>query len=178
MIQAPIEQKVPAWSPDGKWIAHWEGVEMTHMSKFTGVRNRQRDQMISRTFHVWVVVSDGRNRRKVGRGDDPTWSPNSFVTRAFPDPKRGSPIVIVETLIRGKGIAHRATGKKLGPIHLGAATSQEAMSDKSGLDRIVHYPAPTSRSSWTSCSPSTLRRVWANSTRTSSPALLELSSID
>ena len=93
VIQAPIEQKVPAWSPDGKWIAHWEGVEMTHMSKFTGVRNRQRDQMISRTFRVWVVVSDGRNRRKVGRGDDPTWSPDSFVTRAFPDPKRGSPIV-------------------------------------------------------------------------------------
>ena len=27
-IEAPIEQKVPAWSPDGKWIAHWEGVEM------------------------------------------------------------------------------------------------------------------------------------------------------
>lgn len=36
-IEAPIEQKVPAWSPDGKWIAHWEGVEMGHMSKFTGV---------------------------------------------------------------------------------------------------------------------------------------------
>ena len=34
-IKAPIEQK-PSWSHDGKWIAHWEGVEMIHMSKFTG----------------------------------------------------------------------------------------------------------------------------------------------
>ena len=94
-IKAGIEQKVPAWSPDGKWIAHWEGVEMIHMSKFTGVPNPQRDQMIASTFHVWVVGSDGKNRRKVGRGDDPTWSPDGFVTRAFPDPKRGGPIVMV-----------------------------------------------------------------------------------
>ena len=94
-IKAPFEQKVPAWSPDGKWIAHWEGVEMIHMSKFTGVPNPQRDQMIASTFHVWVVGSDGKNRRKVGRGDDPTWSPDGFVTRAFPDPKRGGPIVMV-----------------------------------------------------------------------------------
>ena len=94
-IKAPFEQKVPAWSPDGKWIAHWEGVEMIHMSKFTGVPNPQRDQMIASTFHVWVVGSDGKSRRKVGRGDDPTWSPDGFVTRAFPDPKRGGPVVMV-----------------------------------------------------------------------------------
>ena len=94
-IKAPFEQKVPAWSPDGKWIAHWEGVEMIHMSKFTGVPNLRRDQMIAGTFHVWVVGSDGKSRRKVGRGDDPTWSPDGFVTRAFPDPKRGGPVVMV-----------------------------------------------------------------------------------
>lgn len=97
VIKAPIEQKVPAWSPDGKWIAHWEGVEMVHMSKFTGVPNPQRDRLISETFHVWVVGSDGRGRRKVGRGDDPSWSPDGFVTRAFPDPKRGGPKVMIET---------------------------------------------------------------------------------
>ncbi len=96
-IKAPIEQKVPAWSPDGKWIAHWEGVEMVHMSKFTGVPNRERDRMISATFHVWVVGSDGKNRRKAGRGDDPTWSPDGFVTRAFPDPQRGGPKIMIET---------------------------------------------------------------------------------
>ncbi len=96
-IEAPIEQKVPAWSPDGKWIAHWEGVEMVHMSKFTGLPNPQRDRLISETFHVWVVGSDGKNRRKVGRGDDPTWSPDGFVTRAFPDQKRGGPKVMIET---------------------------------------------------------------------------------
>ncbi|MFT4551322.1 MAG: hypothetical protein ACI9MB_005303, partial [Verrucomicrobiales bacterium] len=85
------------WSPDGKWIAHWEGVEMVHMSKFTGVPNPQRDRLISETFHVWVVGSDGMNRRKFGRGDDPTWSPDGFVTRAFPDQKRGGPKVMIET---------------------------------------------------------------------------------
>jgi Tol biopolymer transport system component len=96
-LKLPIEQKVPTWSPDGKWIAHWEGVEMIHMSQFTGFKNPKRDQQISATFHVWVVGSDGKNRRKVGRGDDPTWSPDGYVTRAFPDPKRGGPKVMVET---------------------------------------------------------------------------------
>ena len=96
-IKAPIEQKVPTWSPNGKWIAHWEGVEMIHMSKFKGVHNPQRDRMISSTFHVWVVGSDGKNRRKFGRGDDPTWSPDGYVTRAFPDPKRGGPKIMVDT---------------------------------------------------------------------------------
>lgn len=96
-IKAPIEQKVPTWSPNGKWIAHWEGVEMIHMSKFTGVHNPQRDRMISSTFHVWVVGSDGKNRRKFGRGDDPTWSPDGYVTRAFPDHKRGGPKIMVDT---------------------------------------------------------------------------------
>jgi hypothetical protein len=96
-IKAPVEQKVPAWSPDGKWIAHWEGVEMIHNSKFTGIPNPQRDQQITETFHVWVVGSDGKNRRKVGRGDDPTWSPDGFVTRAFPDQERGGPKVMIET---------------------------------------------------------------------------------
>ncbi len=96
-IKAPIEQKVPVWSPDGKRIAHWEGVEMVHLSKFTGVPNPERDRLISATFHVWVVGSDGKNRRNAGRGDDPTWSPDGFVTRAFPDPKRGGPKIMIET---------------------------------------------------------------------------------
>ena len=96
-IEAPIEQKVPAWSPDGKWIAHWEGVEMVYMSKFTGVPNPQRDRLISETFHVWVVGSNGKNRKRIGPGDDPSWSPDGFVTRAFPDPKRGGPKIVIET---------------------------------------------------------------------------------
>ena len=95
-LNLAIEQKVPAWSPDGKWIAHWEGVEIVHMSKFTGVENRERDQKIAATFHVWVARADGSNRRKSGRGDDPTWSPDGFVTRAFPDQKRGGPKIMVE----------------------------------------------------------------------------------
>lgn len=96
-LDLPFEQKVPCWSPDGKWIAHWEGVEMIHMSPYTGIQDPKRDQQISATFHVWVCSSEGGKRRKVGRGDDPTWSPDGFVTRAFPDPKRGGPMIVVET---------------------------------------------------------------------------------
>ena len=96
-LKLPIEQKVPAWSPDGKWIAHWEGVEMIHMSPFTGVKDAKRDQRISDTFTVWVVESDGTHRRKVGRGDDPTWSPDGYVTRAFPEPEWGGPKIMIET---------------------------------------------------------------------------------
>jgi dipeptidyl aminopeptidase/acylaminoacyl peptidase len=95
-LDLPIEQKVPSWSPDGKWIAHWEGVEMIHMSRFTGKRVPKRDQLIAATFHVWVVGSDGKNKRKAGRGDDPNWSPDGFVTRSFPDPKRGGANVMIE----------------------------------------------------------------------------------
>jgi len=96
-LKLPIEQKVPAWSPDGKWIAHWEGVEMIHMSKFTGKQNRERDKLIGETWNVWVVGSGGNNKRKAGHGDDPTWSPDGFVTRAFPCPKKGGPKIMVET---------------------------------------------------------------------------------
>ena len=101
-LKLPIEQKVPTWSPDGKWIAHWEGVEMIHMSPFTGIKNPKRDQQISATFSVWVVSSDGKKRRKVGRGDDPTWSPDGFVTRAFPDREHGGPKIMIETKIGEK----------------------------------------------------------------------------
>lgn len=96
-LRLPIEQKVPTWSPDGKWIAHWEGVEMIHMSPYTGIKNPHRDQQISATFSVWVVRSDGERRRRVGRGDDPAWSPDGFVSRAFPDPTRGGPKIMIET---------------------------------------------------------------------------------
>ena len=96
-LKLPIEQKVPAWSPDGKWIAHWEGVEMIHMSPYTGVNDPKRDGEIARTFHVWVVSSSGKKRRRVGPGDDPSWSPDGFVTRAFPDRDRGGPKVMIET---------------------------------------------------------------------------------
>jgi len=96
-LQLPIEQKVPSWSPDGRWIAHWEGVEMDHMSKFTGKPDRERDALIERSWNVWIVGSDGKNKRKAGHGDDPNWSPDGFVTRAFPDPTNGGPNVMIET---------------------------------------------------------------------------------
>ena len=103
-LNLPIEQKVPVWSPNGKWIAHWEGVEMIHMSPYTGIKDPERDQKISKTFNVWVASSKGGKRRKVGPGDDPTWSPDGFVTRAFPDPERGGPKVVVETVSGSKDL--------------------------------------------------------------------------
>ena len=48
-----------------------EGVEMTRMSRFTGIQDPKRDQFIAATFHVWVVGRDGKGKRKVGSGDDP-----------------------------------------------------------------------------------------------------------
>ena len=96
-LNLPIEQKVPSWSPDGKWIAHWQGVEMIHMSRFTGKHNPKRDQKIAATFHVWVVGSDGQRKRKAARGDDPNWSPDGFVTRSFPDPRKGGPNIMIES---------------------------------------------------------------------------------
>lgn len=95
-LNLPIEQKVPSWSPDGKWIAHWQGVEMIHMSRFTGKQDPQRDQIIASTFHVWVVGNDGQNKRKAGRGDDPNWSPDGLVTRSFPDPKKGGANIMIK----------------------------------------------------------------------------------
>jgi len=102
ILKLPIEQKVPAWSPDGNWIAHWEGVEMIHMSKFTGIQNHQKDKLISDSWNVWVVRTDGKNKRKVGHGDDPTWSPDGFVTRSFPDPQKGGPKIMIETKNKSK----------------------------------------------------------------------------
>ena len=95
-IKAPFEQKVPAWSPDGKWIAHWEGVEMIHMSPFTGISNPERDRKIESTFRICVVGLDGKKKRVAGRGDDPNWSPDGFLTRSFPDPRKGGANIMID----------------------------------------------------------------------------------
>jgi Tol biopolymer transport system component len=96
-LQLPIEQKVPSWSPDGQWIAHWEGVEMDHLSRSTGRADPQRDALIEASWNVWIVDRDGKNKHKAGHGDDPTWSPDGFVSRSFPDQTKGGANVMIQT---------------------------------------------------------------------------------
>jgi Tol biopolymer transport system component len=96
-LQLPIEQKVPSWSPDGQWIAHWEGVEMDHLSANTGRADPQRDALIEGSWNVWIVGSDGKNKRKAGYGDDPIWSPDGLLTRSFPDQTKGGANVMIQT---------------------------------------------------------------------------------
>ena len=62
-LKTDIEQKVPAWSPDGTYIAYWAGVEATDSRP-----NLPRD--------VWIMNSDGSNQKKLDAGDDPAWSPD------------------------------------------------------------------------------------------------------
>lgn len=66
-LRANIEQKVPAWSPDGRHIAYWQGVEGT---------GPNADRRIP--WEIWIMnAPDGSNQRRLDRGDDPVWSPDS-----------------------------------------------------------------------------------------------------
>ena len=58
-----IEQKVPAWSPDGKYIAYWQGVEGGPFPNLP--------------WNVWVMSPQGTDNKMLAPGDDPTWSPDS-----------------------------------------------------------------------------------------------------
>ena len=48
-------------------------------------------------WQVYVVDVDTGARRYAGRGDDPAWSPDNRLSRAYPDPSDQGPIVIIET---------------------------------------------------------------------------------
>ncbi len=74
-LKAQIEQKVPAWSPDGKYIAYWQGVEANDPGP-----ELPRD--------VWVMRADGTDQRRLVPGDDPAWSPDSK-TIIHPDRSAG-----------------------------------------------------------------------------------------
>lgn len=59
-----IQQKVPAWSPDGKYISYWQGLEGSNNNSNT-------------PWNVCVMEADGTNKKILDPGDDPTWSPDS-----------------------------------------------------------------------------------------------------
>lgn len=100
-VDAPIEQKVPAWAWEGDAVAHWEGVEMTYLSKFTGVPDPARDELIVATWAVWLVNMRDGTRRRVGKGDDPAWSPDGRVARCYPDPSVGGARIMVSNIHDG-----------------------------------------------------------------------------
>ncbi len=62
-LAADIEQKVPAWSPAGLFIAYWQGVEAT-------------DPRPTLPRDVWIMNADGTGQRRLVGGDDPNWSPD------------------------------------------------------------------------------------------------------
>ena len=96
----PIEQKAPAWSADRKSVAFLEGIEevyMTFATKGQPPSSTDRDALIMSTWQVYVVDVDTGARRYAGRGDDPAWSPDNRLSRAYPDPSDQGPIVIIET---------------------------------------------------------------------------------
>ena len=126
----PISQKVPAWSPDGTQVAHWEGVEMNYLAAFSCQQGRnakcrhdpQRDELITNGnlasggnyvgWKVWTVAMDGTEGSEAatkvnqGQGDDPVWSPDNRLSRAYPSPQPGwtvpGPLIMVQTTPHGQ----------------------------------------------------------------------------
>ncbi len=89
-LPANIEQKVPAWSPDGSKIAYWSGVEGSDPRP-----NLPRD--------LWVVEADGSNPKLLTAGDDPAWSPDGK-TILFPALSNGR---LAVGGVSPEGSAHR-----------------------------------------------------------------------
>jgi Tol biopolymer transport system component len=79
-VGAPIEQKVPIYSPNGKYIAYWSGVEQSQLS-LTLLQGKtppnDRDLKVVHTWHIWLMNADGSHQHELTQGDDPAWSPDS-----------------------------------------------------------------------------------------------------
>jgi hypothetical protein len=121
----PVSQKVPAWSPDGTQVAHWEGIEMNYLAAFSCQRDPehcrhdpQRDELITGGnvkqggsyvgWRVWTVAMSGANagaKTNQGQGDDPVWSPDNRLSRAYPSPQDGwtvpGPLIMMQDTPHG-----------------------------------------------------------------------------
>ncbi len=126
----PISQKVPAWSPDGTQVAHWEGIEMNYLAAFSCQpghdpklcrHDPQRDGLITNGniaeggnyvgWKVWTVQMSGQEwtdtaaKVNQGQGDDPVWSPDNRLARAYPSPQEGwttpGPLIMLQQTPHG-----------------------------------------------------------------------------
>jgi Tol biopolymer transport system component len=97
----------PAWSPDGKRIAY----TAVHVG----------DDKLEAT--IWVVDTDGNNRKKLGEGVLPAWSPDSKQLLFSQLPQAGGPqeLKIMDAdgshvkglKVRGLGAAYSPDGKRI-----------------------------------------------------------------
>jgi Tol biopolymer transport system component len=81
VVNANIQQKVPAWSPDGKKIAIWRGIEMSELYQ----DGSPHDEYIIKSWKICIMNSNGSNLIAIDFGDDPTWSNDSKYI-LHPDP--------------------------------------------------------------------------------------------
>ena len=96
------DDRTPAWSPDGRWIA------------WSRPRSGAADYGVS---DIWVADADGGNARRitedVGRAVSPSWSPDGATIACYgtdeQQPGYGDPIQRVWTIPAGGGHARRLT---------------------------------------------------------------------
>lgn len=143
---------MPAWSPDGEWIAfarHARTASSTFTCEYQNVYfpnpNPVTDCMERRTIHfsddpvVVLVRPDGSNSRVLGQGTDPAWSPDGRLVYASARvgasdmivqlPLDGGPMSVVERTERGVEPAPSPDGRRLAFSRPAASLAKPATND-------------------------------------------------